>query len=74
MGDILIRGLPRHTIERLKARAKRNGRSLQAEARLLLEQSAGARDVAEILDRWDEQFAGRSLCPTADMLREDRDR
>jgi plasmid stability protein len=32
MGDILIRNVPEATVARLKARAKRNGRSLQAEA------------------------------------------
>jgi plasmid stability protein len=32
MGDILIRNVPDATVARLKTRAKRNGRSLQAEA------------------------------------------
>ncbi|MGP8099260.1 MAG: FitA-like ribbon-helix-helix domain-containing protein [Candidatus Cybelea sp.] len=33
MGDILIRNVPDATVARLKARAKRDGRSLQAEFR-----------------------------------------
>jgi plasmid stability protein len=32
MGDMLIRNVPEVTVARLKARAKRHGRSLQAEA------------------------------------------
>lgn len=37
MTDILIRNLPDATLARLKARAKRHGRSLQAEALAALE-------------------------------------
>jgi plasmid stability protein len=37
MGDILIRNVPEVTVARLKARAKRHGRSLQAEALAALE-------------------------------------
>ena len=37
MGDILIRKVPETTVARLKARAKRHGRSLQAEALAALE-------------------------------------
>jgi plasmid stability protein len=41
MGDILIRNVPEVTVARLKARAKRHGRSLQTEALAALE--AGGR-------------------------------
>jgi len=41
MPDVLIRGLDAKVLKRLKARAKQNGRSLQSEARLLLERAAG---------------------------------
>jgi plasmid stability protein len=37
MGDILIRNVPEVTVARLKARAIRHGRSLQAEALAALE-------------------------------------
>lgn len=37
MGDILIRNVPEATVAKLKARAKRHGRSLQAEALAALE-------------------------------------
>lgn len=39
MPDFLLRDLPEDLMEKLKARASRNGRSLQAEIRDTLEQS-----------------------------------
>jgi antitoxin FitA len=40
MGQILVRKLDDAIKERLRARAKRNGRSLEAEARAVLEEAA----------------------------------
>ena len=76
MPDILVRGLNAQAIKRLKARAKQHGRSLQGEAKLLLEQAAGASaaEVAEILDFWKKKFADRKLSKSVDMIREDRSR
>jgi len=78
MSDILVRGLNSQTVKRLKARAKRNGRSLQGEVKVVLEQSAGAdADVAEIVrtvSRWQKRFSGRKLVPSVDLIREDRER
>ena len=76
MTDMLIRGLDERTLERLKARAQRHGRSLQAEAKLVLEQAAGAdrQQVADMLDRWKQRFAGRQFGDSADLIREDRER
>ncbi len=74
--DALIRGLDAETLKRLKARAKRHGRSLQSEARRLPEQAAGAEpeEVTAMLDRWKERFAGRKFSSSAALIREDRDR
>jgi plasmid stability protein len=76
MPDILIRGLEPETIRRLKARAKRHGRSLQGEAKLLVEQATGAggQHVAAMLERWQERFAGRRFSSSARLIREDRKR
>ena len=76
MPDILIRGLNAQVLKRLKARAKRNGRSLQSEAKLLLEQAAGAggEEIAAMLDRWKQRFADRRFSGSAKLIREDRDR
>ena len=76
MPDILVRGVRHETLERLKARAKRNGRSLQSEAKMLLEQAAGAggEEVAALLGEWRKRFSGRKFCDSADLIREDRGR
>ena len=42
MPDILIRGSEPETIRQLKLRAKRHGRSLQSEVKLLVEEATGA--------------------------------
>ena len=76
MTDILIRGLDAETLERLKARARRHGRSLQSEARRLLQQAGGAggEEIAAMLDGWKRRFAGRKFSNSADLIREDRER
>ncbi|MDA8336227.1 MAG: Arc family DNA-binding protein [Peptococcaceae bacterium] len=40
MPDMLIRGVPQHILENLKKRAKKNRRSLQSEALLIMEEAA----------------------------------
>ena len=76
MSNILIRGLDDETLRRLKARARRHGRSLQGEAKLLLEQAAGAgpEEMAALLERWKERFSERRMVDSATLIREDRDR
>jgi plasmid stability protein len=74
MPDILIRGMDSAAVTRLKRRAKRYGRSLQSEARLLLEQAAGSEDVRALLDTWEQRFAGRQFQDSTDLVREDRAR
>ena len=76
MPDLLIRGVDAKVVQRLKRRAKRNGRSLQGEAKTVLEQASGASTerVEAILARWKPVFAGQKLDSTADLIREDRDR
>jgi len=76
MADILVRSLNAETVRRLKVRAKQHGRSLQSEARLVLEQAAGAgpQEIREMLDGWRRKLAGRKLDPSADLIRRDRRR
>jgi plasmid stability protein len=78
MSDILIRGIDGNTIQRLKARAKRNGRSLQGEAKLILEHAAG-HSLPEALNaaaQWRRRLAKQGKCFTdaAASIREDRER
>ena len=76
MPDLLIRGLAPETIRRLKARAKRHGKSLQSEVKLLVEQATGgdAQKIAAMFDRWQQRFAGRKFSSSARLIREDRKR
>jgi len=76
MAQILVRNLDPKAVERLKARAKRHGRSLQGEAKLLLEYAAGAgaEEVAEMLDGWKKRFKGRRFGSSVKLIREDRNR
>jgi plasmid stability protein len=76
MGSILVRSLDRKTIERLKGRARLNGRSLQQEVKALLERTAdtlpmcGTRRLSE---RWTRRLRRRSFTDSAQLIREDRD-
>lgn len=78
MPDILIRNIDPEKLERFKARAKRNGRSLQSEAKLLIEMAATEKskdEVLEIASKWRKRFAGRKFSTSSvDLIREDRDR
>ncbi|MCX5649169.1 MAG: hypothetical protein NTX40_08760 [Planctomycetota bacterium] len=75
MPDFLIRGLDARALKRLKARAKRHGRSLQSEARTVLENAAG-QSIVEVLARarqWRKKL-GRRFEDSVRLIREDRER
>ncbi len=78
MPDILVRDIDPEKLERLKARAKKNGRSLQSEAKLLIEKAAEEKtseEVLALLETWKKRFAGRKYSVSSvDLIREDRDR
>ncbi len=76
MPDILVRGLDAETVERLKARARQRGRSLQSEVKMLVERAAGVGGdrVADVLKHWETRFAGRRFSNSARLIREDRNR
>lgn len=71
-----MRNLDDAVVARLKARAKANGRSLEAKVRLILEQSAKV-DMATarqlVLDTR-EKLKGRKFPDVVELIREDRDR
>jgi plasmid stability protein len=76
MAQVLIRDLDEGVIRRLRRRAKRSGRSLEAELRLVLsraadEDFASARAAAE---RVRSIFEGRRFSDSTELVREDRDR
>ncbi len=75
MTDILIRGVDAKTLKDLKARAKRNGRSLQSEVKITLQKSIGP-SLAESLARAAafRKSLGRKFSDSSLLIREDRDR
>ena len=79
MPQILVRNLNTAVIDKLKKRAQREGRSLQSEVKMILEQAVDAPKVdmntARRLSRqFQKKFKGRSFPDTVALLREDRDR
>ena len=76
MPDILVRGLDRKTVERLKARARIGGRSLQQEVKDILERAATTLTMEEarrLSEAWPRRLAGRAFSDRAHSIREDRD-
>lgn len=76
MAQILIRGLDEGTVKRLKERARRNGRSLQAELKRILERTTRGERVRHALEelRGSREALGRSFDDSAALIREDRER
>lgn len=77
MGQMLVRDLSPEVVERLKERARSNGRSLQKEVRAILEGAAEvytAAEAGEVSRRWHERLGGSDHSDSAELIREDRDR
>lgn len=76
MAQLLVRNLDPKIIENLKERARQNNRSLQGEAKALLEEAfpISARDALEISKQWHSRLAGKIRGDSARMVREDRQR
>lgn len=79
MGQILVRNLESEVIERLKERARRNGRSLQAEVALILREAShrpATRDARAIADKWQAHWRAqeKTFGDGAALIREDRER
>ena len=78
MAQLLVRGIDEAVIKRLKARAKRNARSLEAEARVILSETeadsdAFVRAVASAA-KLRRQTRGKIKGDSTDIIRELRDR
>jgi len=79
MAQILVRDLDENVVERLKDRAKKSGRSLQSEVKLILEEAAlepkmNMATARRIAEEFHARFKGRKFPDTVELLREDRDR
>jgi antitoxin FitA len=76
VSQLLVRDLDPAIVERLKQRAKRHGRSLQREAKSILEAAAtlSPEEARQMAARWRRRLAGATISDSADLVREDRDR
>jgi plasmid stability protein len=76
MAQVLIRDLDAKTVLRLKARARGNRRSLQAELKAILDGAAQDKrqDLRATMKRLQGMFDGRTFSDSAALIREDRDR
>jgi plasmid stability protein len=75
MPNVLIRDLDDEVLKQLKAAAKANHRSLQAEIHEVLRR-ANTRNLAEtrrLSSRWLKQLSRSNHSDSADLIREDRD-
>jgi len=75
MAQILVRNLNEDCVERLKRRATQNGRSLQAEAKMVLEQATriDVTSAREMANRMRTRLGKRSDLDSVEILRELRD-
>ena len=77
MAQVLVRDLDDATVDRLKERAARGGRSLQKEAKAILEHAARSFSMDEArqsAEEWRRRFAGKTFSDSTELIREDRDR
>ena len=76
MAGVLVRDLDERTVERLKKRASRNGRSLQAELQIIIERAAtiDVLESREIAARIRRKLSGRKHSDSAALLADDRRR
>ncbi len=76
MAEILVRDVNASTLERLKARAKRHGRSLQSEVKVILLEATdlSLREARHVATRWQKYLAGKMFSDSTELIREDRKR
>ena len=76
MSSLLIRDLSKETIKQLKRRASANGRSLQAEAKEIIERNARQKTLEQLRQQADllAKASGRQKTDSVDLIREDRRR
>ena len=75
MAQILVRNLKESTVKKLKGRAKREGRSLQAEVKTILEgvpeePQFSMEEARKALDEFRARFKGRRFSDSVKLLRE----
>jgi plasmid stability protein len=76
MAQVLVRDLDSELVERLKNQARRHGRSLQGEAKAILEAAAcySMEEARQVARQLRQRHAGQMTSDSADLIREDRER
>jgi antitoxin FitA len=76
MAQVIVRGIDEKVLARLKSRALRRQRSLEAELRLILQEAArdDLEDAKAQVREIRERLRGRSFSDSTSMIREDRER
>lgn len=81
MTQLVIENLDPNVLEKLKIRAQHQGRTLEAELKVILEMAAEGVDAAtpkaaawERIDKARSKYAGRTFSDSVELLREDRQR
>ncbi len=77
MPNLLVRDLDVEILERLKARARAHHRSLQGEAKAVLEQAASVMTMAQFrqeLSAWQAHWGDRTFPDSTADIRADRER
>jgi plasmid stability protein len=75
MGVLTVRNVDDELIRQLKIRAAHNGRSAEAEHRLILEQvlRRASDDFVKLARESREELSGRDFSDTTDIIRRSRD-
>lgn len=76
MAQILVRDVDASIVERLKTQARRHGRSLQGEVKVILIEATdlSLREANAVSAQWQKRLAGRGFRDSAQLIREDRRR
>jgi len=76
MAKLVVRDLNPEVVVRLEVRARSHGRTLQEEAKAILEAAAPLpmREALRMAREWQQRLAGRVTGDSADLIREDRER
>ena len=76
MSQLLVRDLDTETVERLKLRAQRHGRSLQGEVKVILQAAAtfSMSEAGSVAEQWQRKLSGGTHRDSAEAIREDRER
>ena len=76
MTQLLVRNVDEGMLARLKAQARRHGRSLQGEVKIILIEAIdlSLREARAVSAQWQKRLAGRQFSDSAALIREDRRR